>query len=348
MIAIINIKKIQKMPEENKNQVDNQADLENSLESVDTVVEQNAPIAANSLINEDRVQTNQPEKVNKFSKKFHPKNIFQKINIYLLIFIVILLGSGFAAYVIYNSNKQELTSELLGQQLTSEDLARINQSDSVVGDPQKTLTIASNAIFNGAVLVKDNLDVAGSIKIGGSLSLSGITVDGTSAFEDLQVANNTAIAGNASVEGALAVQRSLSVAGDVNVGGVLSAQTINTERFVINNDLQINRHIDAGGQTPNISRGGAVGASGTTSLSGTDTAGTIGINFGAGSSPGVIANISFRNAFNQVPHVVVSPTGLSCAGLNYYVTKTTRGFSLATTNAGTPGTNCSFDYIVID
>lgn len=331
------------MPEENQNQLNNDSDLENSLESVDTVVEQNAPIAANSLISED-----QNKDYAKPSKKVSLKRIYQKFNIYLLIFIVILLGSIFAAYVSYNANKKNLTSEVLGQQLTNEELAKINQSDSSVGDPQKTLTIASNSIFNGRVLVKDNLDVAGSIKIGGSLSLSGITVTGTSTFENVQIANNTSIAGNTSIQGALSVQRSLSVAGDANIGGTLSAQNINTERFVINNDLQINRHIDAGGQTPGVSRGPAAGGSGTVSLSGTDTAGTIAINFGAGSTAGTIANIEFRNAFNQVPHVVVSPTGASCAGLNYYVSKTARGFSLATTNPGNAGTSCSFDYIVID
>jgi hypothetical protein len=116
----------------------------------------------------------------------------------------------------------------------------------------------------------------------------------------------------------------------------------------LNSDLQINRHIDAGGATPSISRGSAVGGSGTVSVSGTDTAGTVSINFGPGSGPGIIANISFRNNFTQAPHVVITPVGSSCADLNYYINRSTGGFSIASTNAGSAGSSCAFDYIAID
>ena len=49
--------------------------------------------------------------------------------------------------------------------------------------------------------MRDSLDVAGTIRVGGALSLPGITVSGTSAFENVQVASNLSIAGNAAVTG---------------------------------------------------------------------------------------------------------------------------------------------------
>ncbi len=54
------------------------------------------------------------------------------------------------------------------------------------------------------------------------------------------------------------------------------------------------------------------------------------------------------NAFTQTPHVVITPVGSNCAGLNYYVNRTTGGFSIGTTNSANPGTGCAFDYIAID
>ncbi|MEZ6331213.1 MAG: polymer-forming cytoskeletal protein [Candidatus Saccharimonadales bacterium] len=139
--------------------------------------------------------------------------------------------------------------------------------------------MASNAVFNGRALVRNDLDVAGTIRVGGALSLPGITVSGTSASENVQVANNLSIAGNSAVQGTLTVQQNLSVGGSASFAGQISAPSLSVERLILNQDLQINRHIDAGGPTPVASRGSAVGGAGTVSVSGTDTAGTVSINF---------------------------------------------------------------------
>ncbi|MCB9817525.1 polymer-forming cytoskeletal protein [Candidatus Nomurabacteria bacterium] len=271
------------------------------------------------------------------------------INIYMLLFILVLFIVAFIGFASYSSNKKaENQSVINGQELSQQDLENLASSDQQVGDAQQTLTIASNAVFNGRVLVRNDLDVAGTIRVGGALSLPGITVSGTSAFENVQVANNLSIAGNSAVQGTLTVQQNLSVGGSASFAGQISAPSLSVERLILNQDLQINRHIDAGGPTPVASRGSAVGGAGTVSVSGTDTAGTVSINFGPGSAAGIIASINFANNFSQTPHVVITPVGSSCANLNYYVNRTTGGFSIGTTNAGGPGTSCAFDYIAID
>jgi hypothetical protein len=109
-------------------------------------------------------------------------------------------------------------------------------------------------------------------------------------------------------------------------------------------DLQINRHIDAGGPTPSVSSNGAIGSGGTVSVSGTDTAGTVTINPGGGAGNGSIATVSFAQSFNQTPHVVVTPIGKS---VNYYITRTTSSFTVHITQSLSSG-SFSFDYIVID
>ena len=272
-----------------------------------------------------------------------------KFNIYLLLFILVFVLLGFIAFASYTSNKNAANDSTIGgQELTQEELEQLSTSDQIVGDPQQTLTIASNAVFNGRVLVRDSLDVAGTIRVGGALSLPGITVSGTSAFENVQIANNLSIAGNTAIQGTLTVQSNLSVGGTATFAGQISAPSLSVERLILNEDIQINRHIDAGGATPSVSRGGAVGGAGTVSLSGTDTAGTVNVNFAPGATGGVIANVTFTNSFSQTPHVVITPIGSSCAGLNYYVNRTTGGFSINTTNAGSPGSSCAFDYIAID
>jgi hypothetical protein len=91
-----------------------------------------------------------------------------------------------------------------------------------------------------------------------------------------------------------------------------------------------------------------VGSAGTVSINGTDTAGTININFGFGASAGVLANVAFVNAFNKTPHIVITPIGSNCAALSYYVNRTTGGFSIGSASAGPSGVSCAFDYIALD
>ena len=201
------------------------------------------------------------------------------INIYFLAFLLIILIAGAATFASFKASKKSTDVSISGQELSAEDLQKLKNTDTSVGDAKQTLTIASNAVFNGRVLVRDNLDVAGTIRIGGTLALQGITVSGTSAFENVQVGTNISVAGNAAVQGQLTVQKDLTVGGNATFAGNITAARISIDVFTLNGDLQLNRHIDAGGPSPRITSGGAIGGAGTISISGTDTAGTVNINF---------------------------------------------------------------------
>ncbi len=334
--------------------------LEDShLDSPDTVVSaSNSSVAASESLDTPSANKNNQNGLTDSDKiRFIPKTkLIQKfqdkiknVNIYLLLFIVVLAIAATLVFINYqNSNKTKDLATINGQELSQEELQKLSSTDQQIGDAKQTLTISSNAVFNGRVLVRENLDVAGTIRVGGALSLPGITVSGTSSFENVQIASNLAITGNTSVQGALAVQQNLTVGGSGNFAGQITAPSISVDRLILNSDLQINRHIDAGGGTPAVSRGGGLGGAGTASLSGTDTAGTVNLNFSPGSSPGTLANITFSAPFSQTPHVVITPIGAACASIGYYINRSTTGFSINANSSGDPSSSCAFDYITID
>lgn len=276
------------------------------------------------------------------------RGLISHLNIYLLLFVlIVVLAVGFT-FVSYQKNKKAAAPTTIEtQSLTQDVLNKLNGTDTTVGDAKQTLSVASNAIFSGKVLIRDSLDVAGTIKVGGALSLPGLTVAGTSTFDQVQT-NKLAVTGDVNIQGQLTVQKGLTITGGASFGGPITAPQITVQSFQLNGDLQLQRHIDAGGGTPGKTDGGALGAGGTVSVSGTDTAGTITVNTGGGPAAGCFVTVNFTNKFNATPHVVVTPVGSAAGGLNYYVTRTTGSFTLCTTNPAPGGTSFSFDWIAID
>ncbi len=270
-----------------------------------------------------------------------------RVNIYLLAFIFLIVVALIIMFVVINASQKEVAKQenITSQELTQEAVENLSSNESTVGDPKQLLNIESNAVFAGKVLIRDGLDVAGPIKVGGDLNLPGITVSGKSAFDEVQV-NSLSIAGDTSVQGVLTIQNGLTVNGQASFAGPISAPSITIDALQLTGDIQFNRHIDAGGSTPGASAGGAVGSGGTVTISGTDTAGTVTINVGAGAAGGVLASVSFVSGFRSNPHVVITPIGAPAP--NAYVTsRTTSGFSIVTSTGLPPG-SISFDYIVID
>lgn len=276
------------------------------------------------------------------------RGLIGHFNIYLLIFILLFIfvsGFTYASYLKQKNSDASPTTPT--QELDAESLKKLKNTDSTVGDPKQTLTVQSNAIFSGKVLIRDSLDIAGELKVGGTLNLTGLIVSGTTSLDQIQ-GNKLSIAGDGNIQGQLIVQKGLTISGGASFGGPLSAPTITVETLQLSGDFLINRHIDAGGTTPNLINGGALGGGGTSSVSGTDTAGTIAINTGSGPVPGCFATLTFSKSFNAQPHIVVTPVGGSAASLNYYINRTANGFSMCTANAAPAGANFAFDYIVID
>jgi cytoskeletal protein CcmA (bactofilin family) len=227
-------------------------------------------------------------------------------------------------------------------------LQQLASSDVTVGDAKQTLNVQSNAVFAGKVLVRESLDVAGNIQVGGAMTMPGLTVSGKSTFEDLQVNKSLNVALDTAVQGQMTVQKSLSVNGSGTFSGPVSAPAISTSSLQLNGNLTLTKHIAAGGATPSRTNGEALGAGGTTAVSGSDIAGNINVNTGGSPVAGCFATITFSQKYNSTPRVIVTPIGASAANLGYYITRSTSTFAVCAANNPPANANFGFDYFVIE
>lgn len=361
------------MPEENKpEELNNQKSDKSPEELMGQVANGDDsldPTNKQSTIDAMADQSNQDTDPNAQVTRPKPKGLkglFSKVNIYLVIFIFLVVVAGAAYVVMYFMNQRAEDIKIETTKITEETLEQLKTSDAVVGDPRQILTIESNAVITGKVVMKDTLDVAGELNVGGALSIDSINTAGTGAFQalqtnDLQAAGNVAIGGLLDVAGTISTGENVSVArdingggrldiggqatigGNLNVNGTISAKGINFD------EISITR-INISGNNPGIAVGGAAGGGGTASVSGTDTAGTAIINTGGGTGAGILATINFTGAFkSNNPHPVIAPNGPGCSNIGYYITNVSATqFSIATSTSPPPGTSCRFNYIVIN
>ncbi len=276
------------------------------------------------------------------------RRITRHLNIYLLLFILLLVVAGSILAVAYMENRKAQDSGVSTQTLSQDTLNQLATSDVTVGDPKQVLNIQGNAVFAGKVLIRDTLEVAGQIQIGGDLSLPGLTVSGDSIFEQIQVNKDLNVQGNSSIQGQLNVQKGLTVAGSGAFKGDLTAASISANTLQLNGTLTITKHVAVGGATPGRSNGSALGSGGTSSVSGSDTAGSININTGGGAAAGCFVTVNFTQKYNATPRVLITPVGSGAANVGYYVTRSTSNFSVCAAN--TPPSNSSFifDYWVVE
>jgi cytoskeletal protein CcmA (bactofilin family) len=285
----------------------------------------------------------------KTAKSSHgPARLLGFLNLYFIIFVLLLIlaaGGIFAAVKFNNKNAGTQTTKT--DSLTDKQLSDLKSNTTLVGDAQQTLDIQGNSIFEGQVLMRNNLDVAGSLKVGGSLSLPAITVGGSSNFGQIHVNDQLSVSGNTILQGSLTVQKGLNVTGSVSFAS-LSASQITVSNLHLTGDFTLSRHISASGGAPGRSGGTALGAGGTASVSGTDTAGTVTINTGGSPPAGCFITMSFTQRFNTTPHVVISPSNSSAGMLSYYTNRSNTAFSICTASAPTASATYLFDYIIFD
>ncbi len=281
-----------------------------------------------------------------------PKGVKQKLkrfNLYILLFVFILvLAGGIIGIAYFQSKSASVTSTLKTQNLTEQTLQQVANSDATIGSSQQVLNVQSSAVFAGKVLVRDDLEVAGSLQIGGTVALNDITVSGTSQLGQVQVNKNLSVAGDTGIQGAVTIAKSLQVSGTANFSGAVNAPQITTFNLQLSSDLVLTHHIVVGGGTPGRSNGPALGGGGTASVSGSDTSGNITVNTGSSPAAGCFATITFITKFNNTPHVIITPIGSSAGGLAYYVNRTTTSFSVCDATAPPSGTSFGFDYFVVD
>jgi hypothetical protein len=273
------------------------------------------------------------------------KRLRSQINIFLAIFVMLILIAGVAVYVMVKPTKTDTTTPV--GKLSNQQLAALKGSTTLVGDAKQTLDIQSNTILEGQVLVRSDLNVAGAIKVGSGISLPTLTVTGSGNFGQLGTSGNLSVGGDTNLQGQLTVSKNLNVTGAANFGS-LSVASLNVTSLQVKSDFTFSRHIVTGGGVPDRSVGTAVGIGGTATVSGSDTAGTATINTGSSPPAGLFITINFVQHFGATPHVVITPVGSTAAGLQYYVNRDSTSFSIGTINTPPAQSSFSFDYIVID
>jgi hypothetical protein len=248
--------------------------------------------------------------------------------------------------------------------LSAETLDGLGVSRNPVGDLGTELTIGPKTTFNSDVTIGSGLSVGGELQLKGEFSAnnasfatlragntslgqlnvnSDITATSLNLRERLAVAGQTQLQGPVTVGQLLTVNNNLNVSGNVAVGGVLSARSFQANSLVSGSTLTIGGHIITRGSAPAVGRGGAVGSNGTVSISGNDASGTVAVNTGIGAGNGLLALISFRSQYGNIPHVVVTPVGRH---VDVYVTRSIGGFSIYADGAMSPG-GYAFDYIIM-
>jgi cytoskeletal protein CcmA (bactofilin family) len=283
-------------------------------------------------------------------KKSSPlKSLWEKFNIYLLLFLLVIVIAVAALVILTAKSKQEATNNanVATQTLSANQLKQLASTGTTVGNANEVLNIESSAVFAGTVLIRNNLEVAGSLQVSDNLSLPSITVSGQSTLSQVQ-AQNLVVSGPASIQGLLSAKNSLDVSGDGSFSGSVTAASIITNSLQLSGILTFTNHVNAGGTIPRLAYGSALGSGGTASISGSDTAGSITINTGGSPNPGCFAIVSFTSAFSTTPHVEVTPINFGAAGLDYYVTRTTSSMSVCSINAAPPDVTFGFDYIIFD
>ncbi|MDB5169040.1 MAG: hypothetical protein JWO41_396 [Candidatus Saccharibacteria bacterium] len=276
------------------------------------------------------------------------KAFIKRFNIYLIMFLFVIVLAGVVIALTYFQSKKTTDTTIKSADLSSSVLNQLATSDATVGDAKQVLNVQANAIFAGKVLVRSSVETAGSLQVGGNTTLSALNVTDTSTFGQVQVGKNLAVSGDAGIQGQLSVSKGLQVTGSGSFSGPLSAPQITTSTFQLNGNLVLTSHITAGGPLPSRTSGPALGSGGTSTVSGSDTAGTININTGSNTIPGCFLTITFAQRFTDAPRVIVTPVGADAGTLSYYVTRTATQFSVCDSTAAPTGASFGFDYFIVN
>lgn len=267
-------------------------------------------------------------------------------NMYLLVFGVIIIVGLSVVFVALKAAKPQTKTEK-ATSLTDQQLSSLRGNTTLVGDSKQTLDVQSNSIFEGQVLLRSDLNVAGAIKVGGAFAVPSISVGGGGTFGQLGVNGGLNVGGDTTLQGGLAVQKNLTVSGTASFGN-LSISQLSVSTLLLRNDLSLSRHVVTSGGVPARTNGTAVGGGGNATVSGSDTAGTVSVNTGSSPPAGCFINISFTQKYANTPHVVISPSNSSAGSLDYYTNRSSSGFSICTANVPAASTSYIFDYIVLD
>lgn len=214
---------------------------------------------------------------------------------------------------------------------------KLTGSGYIVGYAMETLDVASGEIM---VLIRPGYYTSpmSDILQGSTLSVTG----------DATIGGNLSVSANLNVSGATTLT-SLTVTGDATVQGSLTvAGDIETR------NITVNGHIITAGDVPQVAVGIAAGQTApgnpepVVAVDGNDAAGTISITTGAqNTANGVLAHITFAEAFSGSYKVVLSASNDKAGLLRVHTIKTATGFDIVANDPASILTQYDFDYIVL-
>ncbi|MBP7760172.1 hypothetical protein KA093_00040 [Candidatus Saccharibacteria bacterium] len=249
--------------------------------------------------------------------------------------------------------------------LSADNLEKLGVSRNSVSDQGTVLTVGPTATFNNKVRLESDVTVAGQLILNNALNASSANLAKLQAGEstvnqlnvnndasistlnlrkDLNVVGTTKLQGPVNMAQLLTVSNNVNIIGSLAVGGTLSVRSFQASSLVTDTTLTIGGHVITRGAAPEVSQGPAVGPTGNVSISGNDAAGTVAANVGVGGASGIVANVTFKYAYSNTPHVVITTVG---SGLGtVYISRSTTGFSIGVNSPMPPG-GYAFDYIVM-
>ncbi|HSX05584.1 MAG TPA: hypothetical protein VLF69_03905 [Candidatus Saccharimonadales bacterium] len=333
-----------------------EADKKPDADDTDKPAGQSVPQDALEKTNEElgvqtQASTAAPASTKPAKKPNALKQFFKRFNVYLLLFVLVVVVAAAVATVSYlNSKKTPKSPTINTQTLTQDTLKQLANSDATVGDTGQTLTVQGNAIFSGQVLIRSNLNVAGTIQLGSAFSVPELTVSNTANLASTQV-NSLQVATGSTFQGIATFQNGMNVAGASSFTGPITANQITVTRLIMsgNSSLEVPNHVAFTGASPGRTvNQGVLGVGGTASINGSDTAGTVNISTGSSPQIGCFTTVTFAKPFASNPHVIISPVGSGAGQTQYYVNRTTTTFSICTANAAPANQVFAFDYFITD
>ncbi|HUC95575.1 MAG TPA: hypothetical protein VMR76_01280 [Candidatus Saccharimonadia bacterium] len=335
---------------DNESSLDSQVneDIQKSSQTLDVPDEPDAKTDPSSNVFSQNVANEDPTTKDKKPNGpvFNILPLFKRFDRYLIIFVFVIIIVVVFGFYIVDKNKSPSTPAIKSQTLTQSVLNQLNNTNVQVGSNQQILSVESNTIFSGSVLIKGGLQVAGATNLVGGLNISNINISGNSQLNQIS-GNEINISGISTLKGQVIIGGGLNVSGTSTLSGAVNAGSLTVSSLQVNGDIQIAHHLDTSGLSPKIASQGSIGSGGTVSINGTDTAGAIALNFGNSPTSGCIAIVTFNQSFNTTPEVIISPENAAASSLDYYVNnKTTSSFDICISS--NPNTETAiFDYFVI-
>lgn len=295
----------------------------------------------------------------KFLKRGTYKPSHKATFIGLAVIIAILsINAGVIAYLLRGQNGDTSNANQSDVVINSEVLNSLGVNKTTIGSDGTELVVGPDASFNGSVTVSNDVNIAGQLNLNnkitatdaslsklsaGDTSLTKLNINGDATASNLNLRENMVVVGSSqlqgptTINGLLTINNGINVTGNLSVGGTLSMGAFQA------NTLIVGGQITTRGYAPSVSKGEALVATDTVSISGNDIAGTVAVNIGVGSRSGVVAYVSFNNSYSSTPHVVITAVGPGASDI--YVNRDSTGFSIGVGSIVAGGH--AFDYVVM-